>query len=425
MTVKLKTLMTAALITAAAASAAFSADWTAFHGPDRTNRSRETGLLKQWPKDGPRLLWTATGIGNGYSGVVTSKGIIYTAGVKDDMNFLFALDKDGKILWEAPAGKAWVASRAFARAYTGTRGTPTVDLASNTVFLIGDTGVLIAVDAKTGAQKWQVNIPEKYEANMPLYGYSESPIVDGDKIFVSAYGAKASVVALNKNTGAEVWAAPAFNNRRMSAGDAGYASPIIIDNNGFRQLVSFSSASLYGMDTKNGKLLWTVPVSNSRENNCTDPIYVGDGHIFASSGYGRGSLLVKLELNDKGEFAPRKIYDVNLMDNQHGGVIMHDGHIYGSGHESKGWFCINAMTGKQVWNAPGKGSVTFADGMLYLYGEDGTVSLARATPQGFNTVSTFNVPESETKSFFWAHPVVSNGVLYIRYADQLHAYAVK
>ncbi|MDR2577889.1 MAG: PQQ-like beta-propeller repeat protein [Chitinispirillales bacterium] len=424
MTVKLKTLMAATAITAAVAATALAADWPAFHGPDRTNRSRETGLLRQWPQEGPRKLWTATGIGNGYSGVVTSRGIIYTAGVKNNQNFLFALDSDGKILWETPAGRAWVATRAFARSYVGTRSTPTVDPASNTVFLLSDTGVLIAADAATGALKWQVNIPEKYGAEMPLYGYTESPVIDGDAIFVSAYGTGASVVALNKNTGAEIWASPSFGTRQ-SAGDAGYASPIIIDNNGFRQLVSFSSAFLYGMDTKTGRLLWTVPMANNRENNCTDPIYVGNGHIFASSGYGRGSMLVKLELNNRGEFAPRKVYDVKLMDNHHGGVILHDGHIYGSGHESRGWFCINAMTGRQVWNAPGKGAVTFADGMLYLYGEDGAMSLARATPQGFNVISSFQVPEGELKSYFWAHPVVSHGVLYVRYADQLHAYAVK
>ena len=397
------------------AASAFCADWPCFHGADRTNKSKETGLLKQWPKDGPALLWTASGIGNGYSGAVASGGNVYTAGIKNNANYVFALSGAGKILWEKQAGKAWEAQRSFARSYWGTRGTPTVD--GGIVYYLSDTGLLVALDAKTGAEKWSLNIREKYGAEIPEYGYSESPLIDGGKLYAAPYGSKASVLCLDKVTGKVIWEA------KPISGVSGYASHILADDSGYRQLIGFTADVLYGINAATGDILWTVPFKNSRDNNCTDAIY-HDGHVFISSGYGYGSMLVKLTKSGSGITAS-KVYETKLMDNHHGGVILHDGYLYGSGHNNAGWYCLDFKTGKEKWKTGGKGSLTFADGMLYIYGEDGTVSLVKAAPEAYTKISGFSVPDGNMKSYFWAHPSISSGVLYVRYADNLYAYDIK
>jgi outer membrane protein assembly factor BamB len=396
-------------------TSAFSLDWPSFHGSDRTNKSKETGLLKKWPDKGPKLLWTASGLGTGYSGVSVSGGMIYTAGSKDKANTVFAFNPAGKLVWEKKAGKAWEASAAFARAYHGTRSTPAID--GGAAYYLSDAGLLVALDAKTGAEKWSVDLHKKYEAQMPMFGYSESPLIEGDRLYVAPYGKNVTAVCLDKNTGKVIWESPVVQ------GTGGYASFVIAENSGFRQLISFTSHHVYSLDSKTGKLLWTVPFNNRTNNNCTDIIY-HDGYVFASTGYGVGSILIKLSARDGG-VAAQKVYDTKLMDNHHGGVILHNGYLYGSGHESKGWFCLDFKTGRQMWNhTRGKGSVTFAEGMLYFYDEEGTMSLVKAQPDKFEVVSTFKVP-SGGRGAYWAHPVVSHGVLYLRHADNLYAYDIK
>jgi outer membrane protein assembly factor BamB len=402
---------------------AVSADWPCYHGLDRTNKSKETGLLKKWPDKGPALLWTASGLGKGYSGASTSNGIVYTAGVKDDkINYVFAFSNSGKLLWEKQAGRAWEGRNAFARGFEGSRSIPAVD--GGVVYYLSDAGFLIALDAKSGAEKWSVDLNKKYETadNVPKYAYSESPLIDGDRLYVAPYGKKASAVCLDKRTGKVIWESPAWNTGNET-GDAGYTSFVLVNNNGYRQILSHSSGFVYGMDSQTGKFLWSVPFKNKREDNCTDISY-HDGHVFTSGGYGEGSMLIKLNKTDKGVSA-QEVYRTKLMDNHHGGVIFHNNYVYGSGHESKGWFCLDFKTGKQMWNQTrGKGSLTFAEGMLYLYDEDGTMSLVKAHPDKFEPVSSFMVP-SGGRGAYWAHPVVSNGVLYLRHADNLYAYDIK
>ncbi|MCL2183094.1 MAG: PQQ-binding-like beta-propeller repeat protein [Chitinispirillia bacterium] len=420
--------MAAIIVSMAAVTAAFASDWPNWHGPDRTNKSKETGLLKQWPAGGPKLLWTADGLGAGYSGVSVSGGVVYSAGVKESVsdtvnkpkvNYVFAFDLGGKLLWEVEAGPAWEAQRAFARAYQGSRSTPTVD--GGMVFYLSDTGLLLALDAKSGERMWTLNLREKYDATIPEYGYSESPLIAGDRLYAAAYGKKAGVVCLNKKTGSVIWeSAPKAASAKR--GDPGYASFIMANNSGYKQLISFSADYVYGMDSETGKFLWTAGIKNNRDNNCTDAVY-HDGHVFATSGYGRGSILVKLEQNGS-EVTAKKVYDLKLLDNQHGGVILHDGHIYGSGHDNPGWFCLDFKTSKQKWKTPGKGSLTFAEGMLYLYDETGTMTLAKASPESYAAVSSFKVPEGG-KGSYWAHPVISHGVLYLRHANNLYAYGIK
>jgi outer membrane protein assembly factor BamB len=414
-----KTVRTAAIAasiaTAIAATSAFSADWPAFHGSDRSNKSKESGLLKEWPKGGPKLLWTAKGLGEGYSGVTVAGGFVYTAGNRDKGSFVFAFDLGGKLVWEKRAGASvYEAKDAFARPYQGSRGTPVVD--GGVVYYLSDAGFLSALDAKTGAEKWSVSLRERFNAEMPKFGYSESPLIIGDRLYVAPYGAKATVVCLDKKTGSVIW-----ESGRVG-GDAGYASFVPAENSGYKQLISFTSEFVYGVSEADGKILWTAPFKSKYEVNCTDIAYQ-DGHVFAASG-GLGSALVKLSAKGGG-VAAEMVYETKAMDNQHGGVIIHNGYVYGSGHDQgPGWFCLDFKTGKQMWNAPGKGSVTFADGMLYFYDEKGKMSLVRAQSDKFAEAGSFEVP-SGGKGANWAHPVVSGGVLYLRHADNLYAYNIK
>jgi outer membrane protein assembly factor BamB len=416
MFLKSKIFCIAAIITLTAASA-FAGDWPNWHGADRTNKSKETGLLTVWPAGGPKLLWTAEGVGEGYSGVSTAGGAGYTAGSRDKANYVFAYDlATGKRLWERKVGDEWEAtgSFSFARTYMGSRGTPAFN--QGMVYYLSDKGILAALDAKTGAVKWTVNLHQKYGSEIPDYGYSESPLIIGDRLYVGAFGNKNTVVCLDKKTGNVIW------EGGHVGGKGGFSSLVPIENSGIKQLVSFTSDFLFGVNMDNGAVLWTVPFKNRLGLNCTDIIY-HDNHVFASSGYKLGSMLVNLRSGGSGKVNAEKVYEVETMDNHHGGVILHNGYLYGASHE-KGWFCLDFKTGKQMWNVPGKGSVTFAEGQLYFYDEGGKMSLVKAQHGKFEEVSSFEVPAGG-KGAYWAHPVVSNGVLYLRHSDKIYAYDVK
>ncbi|KKL81255.1 hypothetical protein LCGC14_1996580, partial [marine sediment metagenome] len=244
----------------------------------------------------------------------------------------------------------------------------------------------------------------------------DTVLIDGEKLICTPAGAKGFMVCLAKKTGKLIWA-----NTEI-AGSVGYCSPVIAEFGGFRQLLSMTSAALIGVDIKTGKLLWSAAHGNRRSNTATDPIF-HKGYVFASSGYGKGSTVVKLKAGEGGIQA-EQVWASKLMDNHHGGVVLLDGHLYGSGHQAKGWFCLDLLTGKQAWKADGKGSLTYADGMLYRLEERGTMALVQATPAEQRIVSSFSVP-SGGRGLHWAHPVVCDGRLYVRHADKLFAYDIR
>jgi outer membrane protein assembly factor BamB len=224
------------------------------------------------------------------------------------------------------------------------------------------------------------------------------------------------MVCLEKSTGNVLWA-----NTEIS-GIEGYASPVIMEYEGVRQVISANGQFYYGLELKTGKLLWKIDCVNQRELNNTDAV-VHENYVFISSGYGKGSMLYQLNKSEKG-FVPELIWESVLMDNHHGGVILHEGYLYGSGSKSRGWFCLDFLSGKEMWKTSGKGSITFADGRLYLLDERGVMKLAEAQPGEYIQSGEFEVPEGG-KSMYWAHPVVCNGVLYIRHSDRLFAYDIK
>ncbi|MGB2821169.1 MAG: PQQ-binding-like beta-propeller repeat protein, partial [Phycisphaerae bacterium] len=261
-------------------------EWPCFHGPRRDNRSRETGLLKSWPAGGPGLLWTASGLGSGYSSVTIADGRIYTAGMIRNQTYVFALDPGGEVKWRQPNGRSWQSTMSHAVAYAGARGTPTYD--AGRIYHLGERGRLAAFDARSGKEIWSSELLKRFDAEVPKYGLAGSVLIDGDRLIVCPGGAKGHMVCLGKAAGKLVWACTEI------AGTVAYSSPVIAELGGVRQVLGMSSKTAFGVDAGTGKLLWSVAHGNYRENSATDPIF-HKGHVFASCGYGQGSVVVRLE----------------------------------------------------------------------------------------------------------------------------------
>ena len=274
---------------------------------------------------------------------------------------------------------------------------------------------LAAFDSRSGDELWSIELREQFDAEIPEYGYSESVYILEDRLYCCPAGKKAYLVCLNKHTGQVIWA-----NKEIS-GTVGFSSLIMFDHAGYTQIAGLSSSHIFGVDAETGKLLWQVDYENSRSNNVCDPIF-HDGYIFASNGYGKGSILLNLKPSGNA-IVPETVWQTELMDNHHGGVILHEGYLYGAGHNSRGWFCLEFLTGEQIWKAGGKGSITYAEQMLYCLDERGVMRLVKASPEQYEEVSAFTVPEGG-EGMHWAHPVIYGARLYIRHQDKLMTYDI-
>jgi len=387
-------------------------DWPQWRGPNRDGRSAETGLLKQWPAGGPKLLWKATGLGGGYSSIVTSGDRLFTMGDRGDESFIVGLNRaDGKPLWSTKVGQAGAPGWG---GYAGPRCTPATD--GQLVFAVGQYGEFVCVDAASGAEKWRKDYVKDFGGKRPEWGFSESPLLDGDKVIVTPGGRQGAIVALNKKTGATVWQSKEFTD------SAHYSSLIIEEIGGVRQYIQLTDASVAGVAAADGRLLWRAPRRGSTAVIPT-PVY-HDGIVFVTSSYGTGCNAFKVTAAG-GKFTAEQLYANKLMANHHGGVISLGNYVYGHS-EGKGWVCLDIKTGQAAWEEKGKlgkGSLVYVDGHFILRAKDGrgTVALIEATPEGFREKGRFNPPNrSEQNS--WAHPVVSDGKLWLRDQDILLCY---
>jgi outer membrane protein assembly factor BamB len=399
--------------TAATAKEPSRSDWPQFHGPKRDNISPETGLLKKWPEQGPKLLWTSKGIGQGFGCPSIAAGVIFVSGNLNDKTTVTAMDLDGHIQWQTPAGDAWTGG------YPGARGTPTID--GDRLYHESPLGQVVCLNTKTGQELWSVNILKEFDAANITWALAESVLIDGEHVICCPSGKKGSVVALDKNTGKTVWAA-------KTTGDlANYATPVLIEYQGLRILLTMNQKALIGVNADNGDVLFRYPHETKYDINATSPIF-HDGRIFITSGYGSGSEMLKLVVTGK-KASVETVWQSKELDNHHGGVILWDGCLYGAAHQSNGgrWICLAWKDGtkKYAEKGVGKGSLTFADGMLYCWGEkNGPVGLVPATPEKHEPVSRFAVtPGGDGPT--WAHPVVCGGRLYLRHGNVLHAYDVR
>lgn len=386
--------------------------WAGFHGSDRLNKSTETGLLSTWPQAGPSLSWKATGIGEGYSSVAIADGVIYTSGKSENQTYVFAFDMNGKLIWKEPNGAAWDVEVSWASNFNGSRSTPTYD--NGVVYHLSEAGRLSAYKSKTGKLIWARELTKDFQAEIPMYGFSESVLIDGNNLYVRPAGKIAHQVCLNKMTGETIWA----NNE--IPGTCGYNSLIIKDFGGFRQIIGASSNCFYSVDANTGKLLWKFDYENRHSLNCSDVITLNE-YVFITT-VGKGCTLLKM-ISSGNKLSVITVWQNDeILDNYHGGVLLHNGYVYGSGSGSRSWFCIEFLTGKLMWKTPGSGSLTFADGKVYLYDEKGTVKLVKTTADAFEKTGEFKVPGGNGP--YWAHPVVFGGKLYLRHDDTIFAYDI-
>ena len=386
--------------------------WPQFHGPNRDNLSIETGLLKRWPEGGPKLLWTASGLGHGFATVAIADGRIYTAGNVGDDTVVTAMDIDGKVLWRAKNGRAWTGPQ------PGSRSTPTLD--GDRLYHESPHGDVACLDAKTGRPIWGVNVLEKFHSENISWALAESLLIDGDRVICRPGGTEVSFVALDKRTGEVVWTAPSTRDL------AGYSSTALAEWKGVRMLLALSSQALISANADTGELLFRFEQKTPFDENIGTPIY-HDGHVFICTRT-TGSVMLRLDV-DGGRASVEEVWRNTDLDNQHGGVVLLDGYLYGSSHVNSGgkWICLDWKTGRTMYVADGigpKGSLTYADGLLYVMGERGDIGLVKPTPTAHQIVSRFKIPK-RGRGPTWAHPVVCDGRLYVRHSDFLYTYDVR
>ena len=383
--------------------------WPRFHGPNGDSISTDTGLLAEWPEEGPQLLWTAEPLGKGYTSVTIANGLIYTAGDIGDHNVITSLDMNGKIKWQFNNSDSWT---------RGAQGTPTID--GNRLYHENAHDEVVCLDAKTGEKIWGLNLASEFGGKKGGYGRAESLLVDGDHLICSP-GGETAVAAVDKTTGKTIW-------KSSSVGEpASYVSPIVVEYRGLRMIITMSQKCLIAVNADTGDLLWRFEHYTERYvANCVTPIY-HDGHVFVTGGYGKGCVLLAINVDGR-KATIEPVWRTENLDNRHGGVVLLDGYIYGAAHATnKGkWACLEWKTGKLMHaeRGLGPGSLTWAEGMLYVLNERRKIGLVKPTPDGHQIVSQSEIPEGgEGPS--WAHPVVRGGRLYVRHGDFLYAFDLR
>jgi len=443
-----KTLVSA-LSWAILMSSAVADDWPQWQGPDRNAISKESGLLKEWTKDGPPLAWKIKGLGGGYSGPSIAAGRIFGMGNRGDDEVIWALsEKDGKELWATRLGPAF--KQQAPQGKEGPGCTPTVD--GERLYVLGLGGDLACLQVKDGKIIWQHSLPGDFGGRVPRWSYRESPLVDGDKVICTPGGQDAMLVALDKLTGKTIWKGQVPGGPGVGPGGPGggpggpgggpggfggpgaaYASAIAIDFDGQRQYVQLTQQALVGVAASDGKFLWRYDrPANGMGINCSTPVF-HDGLVFAASAYGAGGGLVKLSKDANGGVKAEEVYSTRKMQNHHGGMILLDGCLYGANGGNEGGFlvCLDFQTGNVLWDerddaehrAP-KGSVALADGRLYYRTEKGTMLLIEPNPKQYVERGRFDQPDRSQQPA-WTHPVIANGKLYLRDQDVLLCYDVK
>ncbi len=447
-----------ALTVAVFAQSAFCAqfDWPQWQGPDRTAHSKETGLLKEWPKDGPPLAWKITALGGGDSTPSIANGRIYGMSTRGEDEFVWALsEKDGKEIWAVKVAPAQ--RQNFHQSQEGPSATPTVD--GDRLYVVGLAGNVACLQAADGKVLWQRSVVTDFGGSNPMWNFRESPLVDGDKVICTPGAQDAMLVALDKLTGKTIWksALPAGPSSETSApsaptgggrgggrgfggrggggnnAGAGYSSPIAIDFEGQRQYVQFTSKGVIGVAAADGKFLWRYDrPANGMGINISTPFY-HEGRVFAASAYGAGGGVVKLSKEAKGGIKAEEVWFSRNMENHHGGVVLIDGALFGANGGNGGGYPVELdfQTGDVLWNERDsdkrrlrKGSVAVADGRIYYRAEEGPIVLIEPSRKEYLERGRFEQPD-RTRLPAWAHPVIANGKLYIRDQDTLYCYDVK
>ena len=408
-----------------------AADWPNFRGPTREATSPETGLLKSWPKSGPKLAWTTEDLGSGFGAPAIVGGKSYVPGTVGKDETLFGLGSDGKVLWKAPIGPVYdFDSNAWSG---GPNGTPAV--ADGKVVCLGSQGILICVDAASGKELWRHDLPKALGAEVnPVgggpdkfgWGFSWSPIIEDGKVIITPGGAGGLVAALDLTSGKPVW------QSKEIAAQATYSTPTIATIGGKKQIVALTQNGPVGVSFADGKLLWAHKKEAPYPDVvCTSPI-VSEDMVYVSVGFGAGAEAIKIKTEGENQKA-ESLWSEKEIANDNGGVVLHKGHIYGY-HLKRGWQCQELATGKKVWEskrgALGAGSLLVADGLIFALGEDkAEVGLIEAKTDKYTEKGKFKLPKEskirKARGKVWTHPVLADGKLYLRDHDLLFCYEVK
>lgn len=394
----------------------FGQDAYEWRGAGRTGLFNETGLLESWPENGPELLWTIDGLPNGYSSVSIWEEMIYLTGIEDSLDVLIAVDLNGVIQWQTPFGRAWEDS------YNPSKCTPTVN--EGLVYVLSGLGDIACVDGKTGAIVWKVKASNKYEGSYGKWGLSESLLLMDDKVFFTPGGNKTTMIALDKNTGEEIWVSKSLED------NPSFTSPLLLNWAGQWSVVNLTQNYIFAADPASGEIKWTFDFGQyaggeSKRNNQTNTPIFDSGKLFVTSGYDHKS--IQLQLSDDGNDVSVNWVD-SVLDVHHGGVVKIGDYLYGAnwvGNRMGNWACLEWNTGQKMYETEweNKGSIVSADGMLYCYEEkNGNIALAKATPEGFNVISSFEVTQG--KGPHWSHPVIQDKKLFIRHGTTLMVYSV-
>jgi outer membrane protein assembly factor BamB len=400
-------VLIAVAIVVVGTSAQGPAEWTQWRGPNRDGHSAETGLLPAWPAGGPPRVWQAAGAGDGFSSFSASQGRLFTQGGRGNTEYVMAFDAaTGKKLWETPNGPRYRNAQG-----DGPRGTPTVD--GDRVYALGGAGQLSALDAASGRRVWAVDFVSAFGGITPSWGYSESPLILGDRIILNAGGRRASIVAINKADGKTLW--------QNHNDEAGYSSPVLLRTGSFQQVVFFTGQRALAVDPRDGRLLWSYDRAANNTANIATPVVRGN-RVFVSSDYGTGAGMIAVRASGN-LAAAEEVYFTREMRNHHSSSVLVGDTLYG--FSSSILTALDFESGKMRWRdrSVGKGSLIYADNRLYLYSENGVVGLAEANPDGYREHGRFTVATSGSPT--WSHPTITQGKLILRDQDAVYAYDIR
>jgi outer membrane protein assembly factor BamB len=367
----------------------------------------DKGLMREWPAEGPEMAWHVGGLGQGHSSPVFAYGKIYVTGMVDRTGHVFVLGMDGRIIKRFPYGEEWHES------YPGSRSSPTI--VGDLIYVYSGQGKVVCMNAGDGKVQWSRDLFRDFDGRNISWGVTETPVVDGNTLYCTPGGTRNNVIALDRFTGNVKWSSRGKGNR------SAYCTPLLIKLPLAKLLVTHTASNILGIDASNGQLLWSQNCPNQYSVHANTPIF-HDGSVYCFSGYGRGGMM--FELDGRGNRV-KTIWTEKSMDSRMGGAVLVDGHIYGSGDYSRSWKCIKWETGEQIYESTliGNGAVISADGLLFCYSQRGELALVPADPGGFKVTGQARV--SLGTGQHWAHPVIHEGLLYVRHGDVLMSYKIK
>ncbi len=381
-----------------------SSQW---RGLNRDGVYPDNNLMKTWPTNGPKMMWSTDILGGGYSSPAVTSAHVYVTGMIDGVGYLVAFDLNGKQKWRMTYGPEWDGG------HEGARTTPTV--VNDKIYLMTGEGAVVCVNTADGEIVWQVDMIKSFGARNLRWGMTESLLVDGDRVFCTPGGSDVMIAILDRHTGKTI------KKIKGNGEESSYCSPVLIKHNNKRYILTMTGRSVVGLDAESGEYLWRHEHITQYDINPNTPYYQ-DGFIYIVSGYGTGGQLLKLSVDGK---SVEQVWVDKTMDSQMGAAAIVDGYIYGSGHKNKGWHCLDWKTGEVKYSERvlgNKGNIIFADGLLYCYGEKGDVGLVRPTPEKFDVISSFEIEEGSGPH--WAHPVIADGRLYVRHGEVMQVYDI-